>query len=711
MTGYVSDIHALSWLIEFEDLQHDLIREAMRITGVSKGVEITTMGDIPSAGSGLGSSSTVTVGTLKALYAFLGEQVTAERLAREACQIEIDTLGKPIGVQDQIIAAYGGMRYIEFKQDEQVTLERVILSPDVRREINSNLLLFYTGIERRAESILGEQKTNIQHRLEVLAEMKSLAGMARKELESGNVDELGHMLHYGWTLKKRLATGISNGVIDQMYKAARKAGALGGKITGAGGGGFLLLYCTKDSQASVREALKDLRELPFRLEEDGVKTIFNYPRGESGSDIRRGRTTKTVSLNTKLRKDNGHPVQVKRQEMNSTHPTSLLEQYQSGLAKSIANLPLGKIQEVIQVLNAKRQNGNRIFIMGNGGSASTASHFACDLNKNTRQAGFPDFRASCLTDNIPAFSAYANDEGYENVFSKQLQNDVAEGDVVIGISASGNSENVLRGINYAQKSGALTIGFTGYDGGKLGGMVDLHIHIGNSVIEQVEDLHLVLEHMIIYSLKYGATQAPEAQLDRDNRGIMGAENVPALPHFEPESVPSGERLLSTADWIFRLNRALLEEKSVEDKLEQILISTQGLLNADSGSVLRYDRDGKPAGGWTFYEGKLVRREPEEVLEIGRKGLAKWVFDNRRPTLVKDTRDDKRWIPREGDSRSRSAVCIPLMIDGETVGVLSLARFREEGFSESHLALLMSIGYVLSSYSRIKATSAYLSDGK
>ncbi len=283
---------------QVDDLQHDLIREALRMTGVSHGVEITTMGDIPSAGSGLGSSSTVTVGTLQALYAFCGEHVTAERLAREACQIEINILGKPIGIQDQIIAAFGGIRFMEFNQDGRTILDQVTLSSEAKRDLNSNLMLFYTGIARRAETILSEQQMNIHQHLDVLSEMKQLARLARVELEAGNVDELGHMLHYGWTLKKRLASGISSSVIDEMYAVAREAGALGGKITGAGGGGFLLLYCRKDHQASVRSALQNLRELPFRLERDGVKTIFNYPRSENGSEDRTKRIHKSIDIHS-----------------------------------------------------------------------------------------------------------------------------------------------------------------------------------------------------------------------------------------------------------------------------------------------------------------------------------------------------------------------------------------------------------------------------
>jgi D-glycero-alpha-D-manno-heptose-7-phosphate kinase len=260
------------------DIQHELIREAFVITGIDRGVEITTMGDIPSRGSGLGSSSTVTVGTLHAMYTLKGEMVTAECLARQACEIEIDRLGKPIGIQDQYIAAFGGLRFMEFKTDGEVLVQKIELAPSQARRLNENLLLFFTGITRRSGTILDEQKNNINHRRDVLCEMKKMAYVARDELLSGNMDVIGELLHESWSLKKQLASRISNDGIDEIYASARRAGAIGGKITGAGGGGFLLLYCPHEKQEAVRAALSDLQELSFQLEHSGSKVIFNYQR-------------------------------------------------------------------------------------------------------------------------------------------------------------------------------------------------------------------------------------------------------------------------------------------------------------------------------------------------------------------------------------------------------------------------------------------------
>lgn len=260
-----------------DQIQHELIREALRKTEIKQGVEITTTGDIP-AGSGLGSSSTVTVGSLNAMYQFLRETVGADRLAREACEIEIEKLGKPIGVQDQYIAAYGGLRFIEFHTDGSVSCKEIKLDPAYKRRLNESLLLFFTGTTRKADSILVEQKNNIDHNLEALREMKKMAYRARDELCAGNLDALGILMHEYWQIKKSLANKISNGEIEEWYQAAREAGALGGKITGAGGGGFFLLYCPYGKREAVRAALPHLRELPFQLEPDGSKVIFNYRR-------------------------------------------------------------------------------------------------------------------------------------------------------------------------------------------------------------------------------------------------------------------------------------------------------------------------------------------------------------------------------------------------------------------------------------------------
>jgi D-glycero-alpha-D-manno-heptose-7-phosphate kinase len=259
-------------------IKHELIREALIKTQVNNSIEITTMGDIPSEGSGLGSSSTVTVGALHALYTYMGEIVPAEQLANEACEIEIDILGSPIGKQDQYIAAYGGLRFIEFQKDGTIRPEKIMIDNEAIRRLNQNFLLYFTGINRKANHILTEQKQNIENRLEILRSLKHIAYTARNEILSSNFDALGELMHQSWLLKKQLAGSISNDIIDDIYNTAYSAGALGGKITGAGGGGFFLVYCPIEKQDPVRSALSSLQELPFLLERDGSKVIFNNRR-------------------------------------------------------------------------------------------------------------------------------------------------------------------------------------------------------------------------------------------------------------------------------------------------------------------------------------------------------------------------------------------------------------------------------------------------
>jgi D-glycero-alpha-D-manno-heptose-7-phosphate kinase len=261
-----------------DEIEHELVREAMRRTGVGAGIEISTMADIPSEGSGLGSSSAVTVGLLHALYTYQGCLVTPEKLAREACEIEIDILGKPIGKQDQYIAAYGGIRRIDFDADGDVRVTTVPLSDERRRRFGESLLLFYTGITRKADAILSVQRDNISSRRATLDRLKAQTQEIEEALTTGKLHQVGAILDSGWHHKRLLADKISNPEIDGLYDRAREAGAVGGKIAGAGGGGFLLLYCPPERHQAVRSVLGEMREMPFALERDGAKVIFNARR-------------------------------------------------------------------------------------------------------------------------------------------------------------------------------------------------------------------------------------------------------------------------------------------------------------------------------------------------------------------------------------------------------------------------------------------------
>ena len=259
-----------------EDLQHELVREALHMTGIRGGVEITTLSDIPSSGgSGLGSSSAVTVGLLQALFTYQGRQLTAEELADRACAIEIDRCRKPIGKQDQYAAAYGGVCDIRFGPGDRVVVDQLALTPQVRRKVQEELLLFFTGVTRSANSILSEQTANIADRLPQLHQRRDLAGEAANGLRDGDVDALGVAMNKSWAAKRELASGVSTSQIDEAVEAAISAGATGTKVTGAGGGGFLLVVCPLENQRRVREQLAHLRELPISIEPFGSRVILN----------------------------------------------------------------------------------------------------------------------------------------------------------------------------------------------------------------------------------------------------------------------------------------------------------------------------------------------------------------------------------------------------------------------------------------------------
>jgi D-glycero-alpha-D-manno-heptose-7-phosphate kinase len=261
-----------------EDLEHELVREAMQMTGVANGVEITTLADIPSAGSGLGSSSAVTVGLLHALFAYQGQQMSPGELAERACTIEIDRCGKPIGKQDQYIAAFGGIRDIRFGPGDEVVAEEVTLPPAERRALQHQIMLFYTGITRSADLILAEQNANVTATRPQLDLLRDLAGFAVERLRGGDVDAIGPAVRESWEAKKKLASGVSNAQIEQAVTLALDAGASGAKLTGAGGGGFLLVICPMERQRAVRESLAHMRELPVKLDRLGSRVVLNVLR-------------------------------------------------------------------------------------------------------------------------------------------------------------------------------------------------------------------------------------------------------------------------------------------------------------------------------------------------------------------------------------------------------------------------------------------------
>lgn len=256
-------------------IQHPIARQLLLDYGIS-GVEITSTADIPS-GTGLSTSSAYTVGLINALNAFVGKYYSQEKIARRACELEIEELGEPIGKQDQYGTSIGGIKFIKFFSDGSVDVEPVVVKKDIRTELNENLMLFYTGSTHSAGEILREQNKNIvseEDKFRGLVRMTEQAYEIREALITGDLYRFGEILHEGWEIKRQLASSITNTEIDYYYKLARENGAVGGKLLGAGGGGFLLLFCEKANQKRLRSVLYNLVELPFSLENGGTKVIY-----------------------------------------------------------------------------------------------------------------------------------------------------------------------------------------------------------------------------------------------------------------------------------------------------------------------------------------------------------------------------------------------------------------------------------------------------
>lgn len=263
-----------------KDLKHDIARACLDRVGISSKIEIASLSDIP-AGSGLGSSSTYTVGLLNALYSLKGHYKSLEYLAQEACIIEMDILKKPMGKQDQFLAALGGFLRLDIDKQGNVTPTKIQIEKSILNDLNRNLLIFFTGQQRKNNKILNEQdkstRKNDQEVLKSLHYIKESGYQILDIVQSGKIDELGSMFRDHWEMKKKLSSGVTNDKIDSVYKTALANGALGGKISGAGGGGFFTFYCNKDHD-KLRNAMasKGLRELDYSFDFDGSKIISNH---------------------------------------------------------------------------------------------------------------------------------------------------------------------------------------------------------------------------------------------------------------------------------------------------------------------------------------------------------------------------------------------------------------------------------------------------
>ena len=263
-------------VITADKLQHPLVREALDLMGITSGVEITSTADIPASGSGLGSSSSYTVGLLRAIAEFLGKPMSPPEIAELACDIEIDRCGEPIGKQDQYAAAVGGMNVYQFNPDESVNIIPVVCSSHFKNVLNESTIIFYTGMTRAASSILAEQTENSAKtsKQTALRRMADMAFEFKAGVEDSDLPLLGELLIENWSLKKSLASGIANSEIDEIYSLAMKAGAIGGKLLGAGAGGFMMFLASPDRHSDIESALSGYRRVSFRMDELGSQLIY-----------------------------------------------------------------------------------------------------------------------------------------------------------------------------------------------------------------------------------------------------------------------------------------------------------------------------------------------------------------------------------------------------------------------------------------------------
>lgn len=258
---------------DYEEIQHKYFKQCLKDFGIM-GVEISSVADIPS-GTGLGSSSSFTVALLHLLHTYKGEFVSKYKLAKQACEVEIEKLGEPIGKQDQFAASFGGLNFFEFQPSGYVNVEPIIMKTESYNRLQDNILMFYLGGVHSASAILKEQSKNVQSvdKAKIQQKMCELTRTLKDELQTNNIDAMGELLHANWMLKKSLASGISTPLIDETYDKAMKAGALGGKLLGAGGAGFMIFYVKPEKQSSVRKALNYLREMSFEMDNSGASII------------------------------------------------------------------------------------------------------------------------------------------------------------------------------------------------------------------------------------------------------------------------------------------------------------------------------------------------------------------------------------------------------------------------------------------------------
>lgn len=262
-------------VLNVNKIKHNLIRESLKEFKIRNGIEIVTVADVPGTGTGLGSSSSLAVSLCNSLSIFSGKTLPKRKIAEKACKLEIEKVGSPIGKQDQYFATFGGILFLKFHRDGRVKVERIKLNKNTSNDLEQNILTFYTGIPRKANFILKQQNQRMKMNLNSLDKLREMAEEARDYLKNNDLMSFSHLLDKSWQLKKTLTQRVSNPNIELIYKKAIRAGAIGGKLSGAGGGGFIFLYCEPRYQRRVRESLKNYQELKFELDNEGTTTLVD----------------------------------------------------------------------------------------------------------------------------------------------------------------------------------------------------------------------------------------------------------------------------------------------------------------------------------------------------------------------------------------------------------------------------------------------------
>ncbi|MCI0519383.1 MAG: GAF domain-containing protein [Chloroflexi bacterium] len=368
---------------------------------------------------------------------------------------------------------------------------------------------------------------------------------------------------------------------------------------------------------------------------------------------------------------------------------------------SLESLPLGDIDQVVTILHEARLFKRRVFVMGNGGCAAIATRFANDLRRETRQANWPNFRATGLAENAAVISGYANEEGFDNVFALPLEDELVRGDVVIGFCVTGGSRNIIKAMELANRRGATTIAITGGDGGRLGSLADIHVNVPVYASAQVEDFQWVMAHLITRVLREEARRAtPPGQKDLA-AGVTAAARSKAEPArpAENDAAPlSAERRKESLEVFSELSSELASELELKELLRRVLQISLKKVSAKSGSIVVLNEKGEAVESALAYNGDLLAAASQDLNDIIERGLVSWVVQNRQPALINNTRNDPRWLPRlweDADSRERSAISVPLINDERVVGVMTLATPHAYGFTHEDLSFLAAVAVFVS----------------